>query len=145
MSLIKLKVNTNSQQYSIIIGNNILKKVNKFLKENSIDFNQCLLVIDKNIPKNLVKDTLKSLPKGSVSIHYFNASEKNKNLKSVNEITSILLKKSFNRNDCLISIGGGITGDVSGFAASTFKRGLKFVNIPTVMYQALQQVLLSEA
>ena len=123
MSLIKLKVNTNSQQYSIIIGNNILKKVNKFLKENSIDFNQCLLVIDKNIPKNLVKDTLKSLPKGSVSIHYFNASEKNKNLKSVNEITSILLKKSFNRNDCLISIGGGITGDVSGFAASTFKRG----------------------
>ena len=133
MSLIKLKVNTNSQQYSIIIGNNILKKVNKFLKENSIDFNQCLLVIDKNIPKNLVKDTLKSLPKGSVSIHYFNASEKNKNLKSVNEITSILLKKSFNRNDCLISIGGGITGDVSGFAASTFKRGLKFVNIPTTL------------
>jgi 3-dehydroquinate synthase len=133
MSLIKLKVNTNSQRYSIIIGNNILKKVNKLLKENSIDFNQCLLVIDKNIPKNLVKDTLKSLPKGSVSIHYFNASEKNKNLKSVNEITSILLKKSFNRNDCLISIGGGITGDVSGFAASTFKRGLKFINIPTTL------------
>ena len=103
------------------------------MKENSINFNQCLLVIDKNVPKNLVKDTLKSLPKGSVSIHYFNASEKNKNLKSVNEITSILLKKNFNRNDCLISIGGGITGDVSGFAASTFKRGLKFVNIPTTL------------
>jgi len=48
----------------------------------------------KIVPKNLVKDTLKSLPKGSVSIHYFNASEKNKNLKSVNEITSILLKKN---------------------------------------------------
>ncbi len=133
MSLIKLKINTNSLKYSIIIGNNILKKINKFLKESSIDFNQCLLVIDKNVPKNLVKDTLKSLPKGSASIHYFNASEKNKNLKSVNEITSILLKKNFNRNDCLISIGGGITGDVSGFAASTFKRGLKFVNIPTTL------------
>ena len=95
MSLIKLKVNTYSQKYSVIIGNNILKKINKFFKESSIDFNQCLLVIDKNVPKNLVKDTLKSLPKGSVSIHYFNASEKNKNLKSVNEITSILLKKKF--------------------------------------------------
>ena len=70
MSLIKLKVNTNSLKYSIIIGNNILKKINKFFKESSIDFNQCLLVIDKNVPKNLVKDTLKSLPKGSATIHY---------------------------------------------------------------------------
>ena len=133
MSLIRLKVDTNSLKYSIIIGNNILKKINKFLKENFIDFNQCLLVIDKNVPKNLIRDTLKSLPKRSATIHYFNASEKNKNLKSVNEITSILLKKNFNRNDCLISIGGGITGDVSGFVASTYKRGLKFVNIPTTL------------
>jgi len=53
MSLIKLKVSTNSQKYSIIIGNNILNKINKFLKESSISFNQCLLVIDKNVPKNL--------------------------------------------------------------------------------------------
>jgi 3-dehydroquinate synthase len=133
MSLIKLKVSTNSKKYSIIIGNNILSKINKFLKESSISFNQCLLVIDKNVPKNLVIDTLKSLPKGSATTHYFNASEKNKNQKSVNEITSILLKKNFNRNDCLISIGGGITGDVSGFVASTYKRGLKFVNIPTTL------------
>ena len=43
------------------------------------------------------------------------------------------LRKNFNRNDCLISIGGGITGDVSGFTASIFKRGLKFVNIPTTL------------
>ena len=40
---------------------------------------------------------------------------------------------NFNRNDCVISVGGGITGDVSGFAASIFKRGLKFVNIPTTL------------
>jgi len=133
MSLIKLKVNTISQKYLIIIGSNILNKINKFLKENSINFNQCLLVIDKNVPKNLVKNILKSLPKRSVTIHYFNASEKNKNQKNVNDITSILLKKNFNRNDCLISIGGGITGDVSGFAASIYKRGLKFVNIPTTL------------
>ena len=53
--------------------------------------------------------------------------------KSVNKILSILLNKNFNRNDCLISLGGGITGDVSGFAASIFKRGIKFVNIPTTL------------
>ena len=133
MSLIKLKVSTNSHKYSIIIGNNILDKINKLLKESSINFNQCLLVIDKNVPRNLVKSIIKSLPKRSVSIHYFNASEKNKNQKNINNILSILLNKNFNRNDCLISIGGGITGDVSGFAASIFKRGLKFINIPTTL------------
>ena len=95
MSLIRLKVSTSSQKYLIIIGNNILNKINKFLKESSISFNRCLLVVDKNVPKNLVKDTLKSLSKEITTIYYFNASEKNKNQRSVNEITSILLKKKF--------------------------------------------------
>ena len=57
----------------------------------------------------------------------------NKKQKSVDKILSILLSKNFNRNDCLISVGGGITGDVSGFAASIFKRGLKWVNVPTTL------------
>ena len=46
---------------------------------------------------------------------------------------NILLKKNFTRNDCLVSIGGGIVGDVTGFAASIFKRGLKFINIPSTL------------
>ena len=133
MNLIKLQVSTNSQKYSVIIGNNILSRLKKILKKYSINFNQCLLVIDKNIPKKNLKDVLNSLSKGSTTIHYFSANEKNKNHKSVDKITTILLKKNFNRNDCLISIGGGITGDVSGFAASIYKRGLKFVNIPTTL------------
>ena len=44
-----------------------------------------------------------------------------------------MLNKNFSREDCLLAIGGGITGDVSGFAASTFKRGLQFINIPTTL------------
>ena len=66
-------------------------------------------------------------------IHYFKANELNKNMKSINKILEILLNKNFSRDDCLISVGGGITGDVSGFAASLLKRGLKFINIPTTL------------
>ena len=133
MSLIKIQVNTANQKYPIYIGNNILNKLNKFLKITSINLNNCLVVADKNVPKKFIKEILKSLPRYSTIIHYFNASEKNKNQNSVQKILSILLKKNFNRNDCLISIGGGITGDVSGFAASIYKRGLKFINIPTTL------------
>jgi len=133
MSLIKLQVNTSSQKYPIYIGNNILNSLNKFLRRSSINFNHCLIVADENVPKKLIKKIISYLPKNSTMIHYFNASEKNKNQKSVDKIISLLLKKNFNRNDCLISIGGGITGDVCGFAASIYKRGLKFVNIPTTL------------
>ncbi len=133
MSLIKLQVKTVNQKYPILIGCNILNKLNDLLKENLITFNQCLVVADKNVPKKLINEALNSLPKKKLSLHYFNASEKNKNQKNIDNILSILLNKNFNRNDCVISIGGGITGDISAFAASIFKRGLKFINIPTTL------------
>ena len=133
MSIIKLHIKTGSQKYPIFIGNNILNKLKIILQENLINFNQCLIIIDKNVPKQLVDKALNSLPKKKISLHYFKSSEKNKNQKNVNNILSILLRKNFNRNDCIISIGGGITGDVSAFAASVFKRGLKFINIPTTL------------
>ena len=133
MKLIKLQVKTNNKKYPIFIGNGAVNKLAKLLKENSINFNQCLVVADDKVPQNQIKKTLKLLPKKKLITQYFKASEKNKNQNSVNKILSILLKKNFNRNDCLISIGGGITGDVSGFVASIFKRGIKFVNIPTTL------------
>jgi len=133
MNSIKLQVKIRGQKYSILIGSNILHNLKNLLKKNFINYNKCLIVVDKNVPKKLINKVLNSLPKKSMSIHYFNATEKNKNQKSVDNILSVLLRKNFNRNDCIISIGGGITGDVSGFAASIFKRGLKFVNIPTTL------------
>ena len=51
MKPIKLKINTKTQQYSIIIGSNLVSNISKILKENSINFKQCLLIIDKNISK----------------------------------------------------------------------------------------------
>ena len=133
MKPIKLKINTKTQHYSIIIGSNLLSNISKILKENSIDFKQCLLIIDKNISKIIVSKIKKSINKKKIHVHLFKASEMNKNFNNVNKILDILLNKNFSREDCIISIGGGITGDISGFAASLFKRGLKFINIPTTL------------
>ena len=133
MKPIKLIVKTKSETYPIIIGFNIVKNLNKFLNQNSIYFDQCLLVIDKNVPKKIISKINRSLKKKKIFKFFYTASEKNKNQKNVNRILEILLQKNFSRKDCLISIGGGITGDVSGFAASLFKRGLQFVNLPTTL------------
>ena len=63
----------------------------------------------------------------------FSASEKTKSIKYVNFYLEKLLVRNFNRSDLIIGVGGGITGDVSGFVASIFKRGLNFINIPTTL------------
>ena len=133
MSTIKIQINIKGHKHPIYIGSGLITKLNKLLNKSSIKFNKCLLVIDSKVPKTLVNKILKSLPKKQTITHIFNANERNKNQSSVNKILTILLKKNFHRNDCLISIGGGITGDVAGFAGSIFKRGIKFINIPTTL------------
>ena len=133
MKAIKLVVKTKTQSYPIIIGLNLISKISNLLKQNTLEFKKCLIVIDDKLSKKFVNKIKKSLSKKNTHILYFKASEVNKNIKSVNKILNILLKKNFSRDDCLISLGGGITGDVSAFAASLFKRGLKFINIPTTL------------
>ena len=133
MKQTKLNIITKTEKYPIIIGTNLTSNVSKIFKLNSIYFEKCLIVVDKNIPKKFILNIKRSLKNKRIYVLFFNASEKNKNLNSVNKILEILLKENFSRNDCLISLGGGITGDISGFAANLFKRGLKFINIPTTL------------
>jgi 3-dehydroquinate synthase/shikimate kinase/3-dehydroquinate synthase len=133
MRPIKLKIKTKTQAYPIIIGSNLISSISKIIKDNSLNFKQCLLIVDKKISKKIVSKVKKSLNKKNLYVYFFKASEINKNINSVNKILNILLNKNFSKNDCLISIGGGITGDISGFAASLFKRGMKFVNVPTTL------------
>ena len=133
MKPIKLKVNTNLDSYPIIIGSNLIRNLNIYLRRNSIIFNRCLLVIDRNIPNKMISKLASSFKNQRVSKFIFKASEKNKNFKFVSKILQVLLNNNFSRQDCIISIGGGITGDVTGFAASLYKRGLNFVNIPTTL------------
>ena len=133
MKPIKLKVKTKLDNYSIIIGSNLIRNLDTYLKKNSIFFNQCILVIDKNVPNKMISKITNSLNKKKIFKFRFNANEKNKNFNNINKILQILLNKNFTRQDSIITIGGGITGDVGGFAASLYKRGLQFINLPTTL------------
>ena len=133
MNTAKIIIKTKSNKYPIIVGNNLIKSFSNIVKKNSLDFNKCLLIVDSKVPKKFVKEIKLSLSKKKQFIYLFNSKETNKNVKNLNKILEILLQKNFHRNDCLISIGGGITGDISGFAASIFKRGIKYINVPTTL------------
>ncbi len=129
----KISVKTSTEKYPILIGNNLILNFLKILNKHSIRFKKCLFIVDKNVPNKFIKKLRKNLNKKDFFFLHINANEKNKSQKTINEILESLLKKNFSRQDCLIAIGGGITGDITGFAASLFKRGLQFVNIPTTL------------
>jgi 3-dehydroquinate synthetase len=67
MKPIKLKVKTNLDHYPIIIGSNLIRNLTSYLNENSIIFNQCLLVIDKKVPIKLINNITKALKRKKFS------------------------------------------------------------------------------
>ena len=106
MKAINLKINTGQNKYSILIGQNLISKIDTILKVNSINFKKCLFVIDKNVPKKQISILRKVLRKKYKFFLFINANERNKSQKTVDYILEILLKNTFTRQDCLIAVGG---------------------------------------
>ena len=71
MKKIKLNVKTKTQNYPIIIGSDLHNIVGKILKKNSINFNKCFLIVDKNVPKKLISNIKNSIKKKEVYIYLF--------------------------------------------------------------------------
>jgi len=131
MKITKFKIVTKNKTYPIIIGNNIIKRIDKYLSSEIKNCKKISLIIDNNIPKKNIDEIQKSLRKYSIFTTYIKTNEKIKNILTVEKIVDNLLNKNFHRNDCIIALGGGILGDIAAFSASIIKRGIKFVNIPT--------------
>ena len=77
-----------------------------------------------------VADMLKEIST-QVATFSFKAGETSKNLDTVQQIYDFLLENNFSRSDVLVALGGGVVGDITGFAASTYMRGMDFIQIPT--------------
>ena len=129
----EIKFKNLTHNYSIIIGNNTLGLLPKKIKLLCPKTKKIALIVDKKIQIkfiNIIKTKLKDY---HVIILPFTASEKFKSFYTTIFYINKLLSKSFNRSDLIITVGGGITGDVGGFVASIFKRGINFINIPTTL------------
>ena len=133
MKNFKILIKTKTKRYPVLIGKNIINNFSKLIRKEKFIIKKCLIIVDKNVPKFLVKKLKTKISSKEINFIYFKPNEKNKNFSSVNKILNNLFKHNFKRDDCIISLGGGIIGDISGFAASIYKRGLKFINIPTTL------------
>ena len=133
MKIQQIKFRDSKQNYSIIIGNNILKILSKKVKSLCPNTKKIALIFDKKIPNANRKIILKSLKEYQLFIYKFDANEKNKSISSVNILLNKLLFNNLNRSDLIIGVGGGIIGDLTGFVASIYKRGINFISVPTTL------------
>jgi 3-dehydroquinate synthase len=133
MKMTKLKVSNPNSNYSIIIGKNILSQISHQIRILCPNAQKIALIVDKNVPAKFKIKLKKYLKKYKVYTFEYKVSEKFKSFSSVNKLVEKCLANNFNRNDVLISLGGGILGDYSAFAASIIKRGINFINIPTTL------------
>lgn len=127
----KIDIRTKSRSYKVIVGKN---NISKFASELSDIEGKKLFLIDKNVFLLHKSKLTEIINKSDDRITFiFHSTEKNKSLSSVKNIYDTLVKNRFSRNDSIIAIGGGIVGDVSGFAAATYMRGINFYQLPTTL------------
>ena len=129
-----LDVKTGTDEYKILIGDNILLSSGSLIKKKLIN-PRVFIITNKFINKLYGKKLENSLKKNKISFNkiIINDGEKYKNIKTINLITSKLLKYKVDRNDTLIAFGGGVIGDIVGFTASITLRGINFIQIPTTL------------
>lgn len=128
----KLHVTLSEAEYDIYIGRNILSDIDKYFDvQNSNPDRKVLIITDDNIPTTYV-DAIKKSIKNCISFTV-NHGEVNKNFDNYQELLKTLVENNFTRTDCLIAVGGGMVGDLSGIVASTFMRGIDLYNIPTTL------------
>ncbi len=130
----KLTVNAMSATYDILIEKGILKNCAQFIAP-VIKAKRLLIITDSNVEKLHLNTVLSSFENTDFEVftHVFEAGEQNKTLNTVSSIYDSLCKYNFTRKDCIIALGGGVCGDISGFAAATYMRGIDFVQIPTTL------------
>src|SRR4030042_78016 len=124
-------IKIDRKKYPVLIGNNILAPALRTVLES-----KKITIISNPLVSSLYRSKLvKALKKKHSDIHEFILpdGEKYKNVNSALKTYNYLLKNAFDRSDMIIALGGGVISDLAGFAASTYKRGIKYVIIPTTL------------
>ncbi len=122
-----IPINLNDAQYDIIIEKNCLQRASEEINLRR----NILLVTDDGVPVEYV-DSIANQCKNPV-IAVIPQGEQSKSLAQFERLMKVLIKYRFQRDDAVIAIGGGVVGDLAGFVAACYMRGIDFYNIPTTL------------
>ncbi len=126
------RVALGERSYSIFIERGLMNYVGKSIVDSFAPTSICV-VTDSNIAPLYLEDLEKSLKDTGVAVSSFiiEAGEISKNIHTLESLCDFLIQHHMDRNSFLVALGGGVVGDITGFAASIYKRGIGYVQIPT--------------
>jgi 3-dehydroquinate synthase len=127
----KIDVDLKERGYSVFVGKNILSELPQYLR--SIQVNNQVAIISTPPVSTRYLEKILSLFNDDWDLKYFDVpdGEKSKSSDMVGHIYTWLLDSQYGRNSTIIALGGGVVGDLAGFVASTYLRGINLVHIPT--------------
>ena len=130
----KLDVRT-AQPYSVFIENGVLDRVGEIARESRKPGAKAMVISDSNVFPLYGERVKASLERAGfpVSTFVFPAGEPQKQISTVCDMYRALSEAGFTRTDFIVTLGGGVAGDMGGFAAATFLRGMAFLQVPTTL------------
>ena len=132
-------VYVNAQKgYGVFIENGLLSRCGEIIKETA-DARKAAVITDSNVAPLYLGKVTDSLRKIGINPESFiiDAGEKSKDINTLNRILEYLAEKRITRSDLIVSLGGGVCGDIAGFAASVYLRGIKIIHIPTTLLASI--------
>ena len=123
----ELKLNLADNSYNITVGEGILNSADKYFNLNRKVF----IITDNGVPEEYA-EAIKKQCKNAM-IFTVESGESAKSLTVLETVYNAMMEFGMGRKDCAVAVGGGVVGDLTGFAAATYMRGIDFYNVPTTM------------
>lgn len=132
MQNINIKISTKEKYYPVVIETSLSDEVSSVLREY-VDGKKILVIISARVNKLWGNKIFSRMPQAKIFKYVMKDGEKYKNIRTYQNIMNFIQKCEFTREDCILAIGGGVVGDMAGFVASTFMRGIDLIQIPTTL------------
>lgn len=120
-------MNLGKDSYEIFVGKGLIKTLDKYFNLNR----KVLIVTDSGVPEEYSKAVAKKCKQSK--IYVLPKGEKSKNLNNLTKLYQVACDFNLERSDCVVAVGGGVVGDISGLMAGTYMRGIDFYNLPTTL------------
>lgn len=130
-----IHLQTSSQAYDILFGKSMMANAAELPIIEQLQPTKILVLSDSNVERLYTRSVVQGFTNKKFEVHTFTipSGEPSKSLHQYEQVISFMLENSFDRKSLLIAVGGGVVGDLGGFVAATYMRGIPFIQMPTTI------------
>ncbi len=131
--MVTIQIQTQDHSYPVYLGEGLRYRVSKLLSKN---YHNILVISDDTVAQfDYVKDVVSSLTSNETNIYTYiiPSGEASKSLEQFGNIQTFAIENQLDRHALILAVGGGVVGDIAGFVAATFMRGIDYVQVPTTI------------